>query len=134
MLLTVVAYQNLVTYPRLKSAANSPQVLPWASINIGTYGSSEPAITADPGKGFLVLVRIPPDGGYVRYSADIYSPSGKLEWSLTIPAATGQDQWPIAVPGADRQPGTYLIAVRGIAADGTSKEMGQGSFELKIQK
>jgi len=134
MLLTVVAYQNLVTYPRLKSAANSPQVLPWASINIGTYGSSEPAITAAPGKGFLVLVRIPPDGGYVRYSADIYSPSGKLEWSLTIPAATGQDQWPIAVPGADRQPGTYLIAVRGIAADGTSKEMGQGSFELKIQK
>jgi hypothetical protein len=134
MLLAVVAYQNLVTYPGLKSAANSPQVLPWASINVGSYGSTEPVIAAAPGKGFLVLVRIPPESSYVKYSADLYNPSGKLEWSLTIPAVTGQDQWPIAVPGADRQPGTYLIAVHGFAADGTSKEMGQGSFELKIQK
>jgi hypothetical protein len=134
VLLVTVAYQNLVTYPELKSAANRPQVLPLASVNIGMYGSEEPVLHAAPGKGFLIMVRIPPEAGYVKYSADLYNPSGKLESSLTFPAAVDQDHWPIAVPGADRQPGTYMIAVRGITADGTSKEMGQGSFDLKIQK
>ena len=134
MLLAVVGYQNLVTYPRMEQTLNHPQVMPWGSVNIGTYGANGPEITTAPGKGFLVFVRIPPEGGYARYTADLYNPAGKLEWSLTIPATTSQDQWPIAVPGADRQPGTYTVAVRGTAADGTSKEMGRGAFELHIQK
>jgi hypothetical protein len=133
VLLAVVGYQNLVTYPRLQQAVSNPQILPWGSLNIGTYGSAGQEITIVPGKGFLVFVRIPPEGGFTRYTADLYNPAGKLEWSLTIPAATSQDQWPIAVPPAQRQPGTYTVAVRGAAADGTSKELGRASFELKIQ-
>ena len=39
LLLAVIGYQNLVTYPRMQMALDSPRVLPWASVNIGTYGS-----------------------------------------------------------------------------------------------
>ena len=134
LLLAVVGYQNLVTYPRMKQALSHPQVLPWTSVNIGTLGATEQQITTAPGKGFLVFVRIPPQSDYSRYTANLYNPAGKLEWSLTIPATTTQDQWPVAVPGADRQAGTYTLVVHGTATDGISKEVGQGSFELQIQK
>jgi anti-sigma factor RsiW len=134
VLLVVVAYQNLVTYPQLQQALNRPQVLPWASVNVGTWGAGGPAITTAPGKGFLLFIRIPPDSAYANYRADLYNPAGKLEWSLTIPAVAGQDQWPVEIPGANREAGTYALAVRGISATGESKEIGRASFELQIQK
>src|SRR5215471_5245547 len=43
LLLLVVGYQNLVTYPRLEQALHEPQVLPWASVNLGTWGAGGPA-------------------------------------------------------------------------------------------
>lgn len=133
LLLAVVGYQNLVTYPQLQQALNRPQVLPWAPVNVGTWGSGGPVIAASPGQGFLLFVRIPPDGSYSNYTADLYSPAGKVEWSLTIPVTAGQDQWPVQVPGANREAGTYTLAVRGVTAAGESKEVGRTSFELKIQ-
>ena len=133
-LLIIVAYQNLVTYPRLEQALNRPQILPWASLNTRTRGGSSPVITVPRGRSFLLFVNIPPDNLYVRYIADLYNPAGKLEWSLTFPAASAQDQWPVQVPGADREAGTYTLTVRGVTATGESKEVGRTSLELQIQK
>jgi len=134
LLLAVIAYQNLVTYPQMQQALNHPQVLPWASVNLGTWGSAGPVITTSPGKGFLLFVRIPPGGRYSRYTLDLYDPSKKLTWSLTIPADSAQDQWPIQAPAADRQAGTYTLAVRGTNENGENQELGRASFELQIQK
>jgi hypothetical protein len=134
ILLAVVGYQNLVMYPELHAALIRPQVLPWTSVAVGTWGSAAPAITVPQGSGFLLFVRIPPDGGYARYKADLYNPKGKLEWSLTFPAIPGRDQWPVQVPAANRESGTYKIAVRGVTAAGESKDLGPASFELQIQK
>jgi len=134
LLLAVIAYQNLVTYPGMQQALNSPQVLPWASVNVGTWGSGGPVIPVRPGEGFLLFVRIPPDGGYSRYVADLYNPAGKLEWSLTIPASSAQDQWPVQVPGANRVAGSYILVVRGVTAARESKEVGRASFELQVSK
>ncbi len=143
-LLVVIGYQNLVTYPQMQQALNQPQLLPWASVNVGTYGSEGPVVTTRPGEGFLLFVRIPPDGSYSRYAAELYDPAGKAEWSLTIPAVSAQDtsaqdrsaqdQWPVRVPGANRAAGSYTLAVRGITTAGESKEVGRASFELQIQK
>jgi hypothetical protein len=129
----VIGYQNLVTYPKMQAAVNSPRVLPWASVNVGTWGSGGPVIPTRPGEGFLLFVRIPPDGGYSHYVADLYNPAGKLEWSLTIPASSAQDQWPVQVPGARRTAGSYALVVRGVTAAGETKEVGRASFELQIQ-
>ena len=134
MLLAVVGYQNLVTYPQLQAALKQPRVLPMASVNLGTWGAGGPALTTAQGKGFLLFVRIPLDGIYDHYTADLINPAGKLEWSLTIPAVAGQDQWPVEVPGANREAGTYTLAVHGVTATGESKDVGRTSFELQIQK
>jgi hypothetical protein len=134
LLLAVIGYQNLVTYPRLQQALNSPRVLPFASINVGTWGPGGQTISTPAGEGFLLFVRIPPAGGYSEYVADLHDPAGKLEWSLTIPASPTQDEWPVQVPGAKREAGSYTLVVRGITAAGESKEVGRESFELQIQK
>src|SRR6266436_1169836 len=77
LLLAVIGYQNLVTYPKMQQAANRPRVLPWASVNVGTWGSGGPVIPTRLGEGFLLFVRIPPDGSYSRYVADLYNAAGK---------------------------------------------------------
>lgn len=134
VLLAVVAYQNLVTVPQMQLAISSPQVLPWASVNVGTFGSDGPVVAARRGQGFLLFVRIPPEGIYTRYTAELYNPAGKVEWSVTIPASSTQDQWPVQVPGANREAGSYSMRVRGVNTTGESEEIGQASFELQIQK
>jgi len=134
LLLVTIGYQNLVTYPQLRQELNSPQVLPFASVNVGTWGAGGPLITISPGEGFLLFVRIPPEEGYSHYTAELYNPAGKVEWSLTIPATSTQDQWPVRVPGANRKAGSYILKVRGVTAAGESKEVGGASFELQIQK
>jgi hypothetical protein len=134
LLLAVVGYQNLVTYPRFQSEINRPRVLPAVSVNVGTWGAGGPSTIVPEGKGLLLFVRIPPDGAYARYSADLYSPSGKLEGSFTIVPAAGQDQWPVTVPAIHREAGTYTMAVHGITAGGERKDLGTTSFELQIQR
>jgi hypothetical protein len=133
LLLLVAGYQNLVTLPRLRSDAGQPQVLPSASVNVETYGGGSP--TAVPaGKGLVLFVRIPPDGSYARYTAELHSPGGKLEGSFAIAATPGQDQWTVVVPTVPREAGTYTIAVHGITAAGESKDLGNTPFELQIQR
>ena len=135
LLLAVLGYQNLVSYPHLQEAVNRPQVLPWGSINVSTRGADVPVISVPRGNGFLLFVRIPPESGYSHYTADLHNPSGKLEWSLTIPPASGEDMWPVQVPAANREAGKYTIVVNGISADGKSTEIGfPAPFELQIQK
>jgi hypothetical protein len=134
VLLAVVGYQNMVTYPQMSKALNTPEVLQWGSVNIGTYSASGEDITTAPGKGFLVFVRIPPQTGYSQRNVDLYNPAGQMEWSVSIPGVATQDRWPVAVPGKDRQPGTYKLVVRGTTASGTVEELGQGTFELHISK
>jgi hypothetical protein len=133
-LLVIVLFQNLVTYPHFEAALHQPQIMPWTAVNVGTWGAGGPTITAKQGQSFLLFVRIPPESGFERYTADLYNPNEKLEWSLTFPAIAGQDQWPMQVPGSQREPGTYTLKVRGITAAGETKDLGRTSFDLQIVK
>jgi len=132
-LLLVIVYQRAVVVPGLESALHQPQVLPWAQVNVGTYGAG-PIITIPKGRDFLLFVRIPADGSYTRYTAELYNHDGKREWSLTIPAELQQDQWSVRVPTADREAGSYILDVNGVTAAGDHREIGKASFELQIQK
>jgi anti-sigma factor RsiW len=133
LLLVVVGYQNLVTFPHLKQALAQPQLLPWATVNVGTYAGDGTAIFTTRGKGFVLFVRIPPDPDCTTYRADLYNPAGKLEWSLAMPAAASQDRYPVEVPGANRPAGTYTLAVHGVTATGETRNIGSSSFQLNVQ-
>ena len=133
LLIVVIGYQNLVTFSASRQPLR-PQVMPWASVNVGTWGAGGPVIEAKPGQGFLLFVRIPPDNAYLSYAADLYNSAGKLEWSLAFPANAGQDQWPLQVPGSNWQAGTYTLKVRGTTPAGDSKDLGRTSFDLQIRR
>jgi hypothetical protein len=118
-LLAVIGYQNLVTYPHLKLAANSPQIVTWASINVSTRaGTSTIRISPHPGEGFHLIMNIPPQSGYASYAFDLSSPSGRLKWSRTVPAASSDEARSIYVPGSNHEQGTYNLAVQGITTTG----------------
>lgn len=133
-LLIVVAYQNLVTYPQLKQLASSPQILPWASINVSTRGANTIQVSPSVREGFHLLVNIPPDSHYTSYTFDLSSPSGKLDWSRTVPATSSDDARSIYVPGANQEQGIYRLAVRGTAASGERSDLGHYSIEVQIRK
>jgi len=129
MLLAVIAYQN---WPSHRSG--SPQVLQAAYLNMGSRGGNVPSISARQNEGFLLRVSVLPAGSYSSYSADIYSPDGKLQWALDLPYTAEADSYFIQIPGGRHQEGTYAVAVRGIGTDHASTELGRGNFELHIQK
>ena len=133
LLLAVVGYQNLVTYPHLMQAANQPQVGPWASINVSTRGVTPTVIKARRGEGFGLLVNLPPEEGFASYAADLYNPAQKLEWSGPISAATSEEGRQIYIPGRGDQPGTYTLVVRGITTAGESKQVSRHSIDLQVQ-
>jgi Putative zinc-finger len=132
-LLLIVGYQNLVSIPHIKEAVNQPRLLPWASVNVGTYGDENQEIVSNAGKGFLLFVRIPPDSNYSSYTANLFGPTGKLEWALPVPAKTTSDQWPVAVPGGNLEDGTYSLSVQGTTSSGQTREVGRTSFHLQVQ-
>jgi hypothetical protein len=134
VLLVVVGYQNLVTYPQLKQLASSPQILPWASINVSTRGTSTTQISTRPGEGFHLLVNIPPDSHFASYTFDLSSPSGRLEWSRTTPAAASDEARSIYVPGASQEQGIYTLAVRGNTTANGNSDLGRYSIDVQIQK
>jgi|SRR5579872_156911 len=134
VLLAVVGYQNLITYPQLKQLASSPQILPWASINVSTRGTSTTEISTRVGQGFHLLVNIPPESSYTSYTFNLASPDGKLDWSRTVPAASSDEARSIYVPGANQEQGIYTLAVHGNTGTGQSSDLGHYSVEVQIQK
>ena len=65
----------------------------------GNVGRGGHATTVPEGKGLVLYLRIPPDGAYARYTAELYNPGGKPEGSFTIAPDAGQDLWSVTVPG-----------------------------------
>jgi hypothetical protein len=137
LLAGIVAYQNFVVHPTPKQqqAAVAPQILPAISlISVSTRGGGRPAVlNIQPGGAFLLFVDVPPDTRFSSYVGELYSPSGKREWSLPISAAATRDTLPISVPPGLKTAGTYKLTVSGVAADGSSVEVGRYPFELQFR-
>jgi hypothetical protein len=133
LLLAVIGYQNLVTYPSLVATSNQPQVGPWASVNVSTRGTTEIAMRVHRGEGFGVLVNLPPEDGFASYTADLYNPAGKKEWSRQIATASHEETRQIYIPGHDLESGTYTLVVNGITPGGESKELSRHPIEVQIQ-
>ena len=137
LLLIVVGYQNLITYPRLHQAAltaNLPSVLPSVSlISANARGASRATLTVHKNDPFLIYLDVPPDRRFTSYEAALYGPSGKEEWSLAIPSEKVNDTLPIHVPPSHNGAGVYTVVVTGLTAPDQRSEVGRYPFELKVQ-
>jgi hypothetical protein len=133
LLLVVMGYQNLVTLPQLGKELHQPQLLPAATLNLLTYGANSAPLVIHAGQGFLLNVIVPPGHHYSAYRVDLYNPAGKMEASIPVKDSP-EDTWSISFPEADRQSGTYKLAVHGLTDSGGDVEVGASSFEVQVQK
>lgn len=138
-LLLVLGYQNLVTFPALRAAANQPRLLAWAPLHGATRGGAPMIVMADRKNGVALPVDLPPQpgvGAYASYSFDLYDPQGKLAWTgqAAAPAsdAGNGQQLSLAIPGSMLQSGSYAIAVSGISAHGERTAIDKYAFDLRL--
>lgn len=128
-LLCVVAYQNAVLYPRLKTEIaqlNRPSILsPLFLVGGNTRGGSTPTVTLSRAKPLLLSVDIPTGEQYARYFCVLVGSSGSVMWSLPVTTDQARDTVPIVVPADSLSHGDYTLIVQGYA-----KEAGKAPADL----
>lgn len=135
----VVGYQNLVTYPALRTAANQPRLLPSAPLHGNTRGGGHLTIAADRKHGVSLPVDVlgsMTSAAYSSYSVDLVNQQGKLVWTDSITAPTESESasqsFSLAIPGATLENGQYTIVVSGVAPTGERSPINRYSFEIRM--
>ncbi len=136
-LLLVVGYQNLVSYPALRTAASQPRIIPWTPLHGAMRGNANQPITADHRNGVALPVDLPPQpsmGAFASYSFDLYDPQGKPVWSGVASASdAGEDQrLSLVIPGSMLRDGTYTVAVSAVTVHGERTAIDRYSFDLHL--
>jgi hypothetical protein len=145
VLMLLVGYQNLVTLPALRVAANQPRLLPWVPLRGSMRGGAHLALTADREHGVALPVDLPgqfdqpgqqPNAGYTAFAFDLYGPDGKLAWSGVAPAPGQSDglapRLSLVIPGRTLRNGAYSVAVSGIATNGERTLIERTTFDLRL--
>jgi len=139
--LLVIAYQNVVVYPRLTgqiAQLSAPEILPSLSLVNGNSrgGGDASPVTVSKAKPFLLLVDVPTQDRFMSYTCSLYSPSGSLAWHVQVSAEEAKDTVSIRVPGVEKVGGTYTLIVRGDAdraSTGPAVELAHYRFNLNVQ-
>lgn len=132
-LLLVVGYQNLVTYPALRTASTEPRLLPSVALHAGSRSGDHTLVEADRKQGVVLQVDVPEQATYATYAVDLYDPQGKLAWTRKISAtavAAEDGTLSLMIPGAGLQQGSYSLAVSGVALSGQPKELARRAFDI----
>jgi hypothetical protein len=130
--LLVVAYQNVVVYPRFRTEIaelQAPEILPSISLVGGnSRGGQSPAATVGATHPFLLSFDIPTQDRFSSYTCLLYSPSGSLAWRVDVSAQAAKDTVSIRVP-ANGLSGVYTLTVQGNSA-GTAVDLAHYRFTL----
>ena len=138
--LLVIAYQNVVVYPRLTrqiSQSSAPEILPSLSLVGGnSRGGQVPSLTVGTSQPFLLFLDIPTQDRFSTYTCSLYSPSGKLTWHVEVSSQQAKDTISIRIPAVDRMDGKYSLLVQGnldASHPGTSIDLAHYDFALRSQ-
>ena len=137
VLLAVVAYQNLATFPKLRESAASvqtPQLLPAVSLMANVRGGNAQVISLPRNKPFLLYVDVPPaQNSQVSYLAELQDPEGNVEWSLPVPNEAARDTVSLRVPPVHGKAGNYTLVVSSTGGDKGKEVVARYPFELRFQ-
>jgi hypothetical protein len=140
-LLAVIGYQNLVTFPALRTSASRPSVVPSTPMYGATRGGAKTTVTADRAHGISLPVDLPLDPGigtFVSYSFELKDPAGKLAWSGSIqapkPDPSGDVPLSVVIPGSMLESGTYSLSISGAASDGKLTPIQRYVFDVSLTR
>ncbi len=138
--LLVIAYQNIVVYPRLTgqiAQLSTPEILPSLSLVGGnSRGGQIPSITVRSAQPFLVFMDIPAQERFSSYTCTMYPPSGRPTWHVQVSAQQAKDTVSLRIPAIHRMNGTYSMLVQGNldpSHPGAPVDLARYSFVLKSQ-
>jgi anti-sigma factor RsiW len=138
-MLLVLVFQNVVTFPALREAANQPRIVPVAPLHGATRGGNHLTLTADRTHGVALPVDLSVEAGMtpaVSYSFDLRDPQGKVAWTGAAPAtaqeSTGDQPLSIVIPGGMLRNGTYSLSVTSVAANGERTPIQQYIFDIVV--
>jgi anti-sigma factor RsiW len=134
-LLLVVGYQNLVTFPSLRTASTEPRLAPSVALHVGSRGGVHTVVEADRKQGVVLQVDVPEQAAYATYAVDLYDPQGKLAWTrkISATAVTAEDgTLSLIIPGAGLQQGSYSLAVSGVTPSGQPTELARRAFDIHL--
>jgi hypothetical protein len=137
-LLAVVSYQNLVTYPALRGAADQPRILPLVPMH-GDMRGGHLTITTDRKHGISLPLDLSGStnaASYASYSLDLLDPDGKLQWTSSVPASGEYEStvqlYSLAIPGATLRNGLYTIVVSGVEPHGERTMIDRYVIEIHL--
>jgi len=137
-LLLVIGYQNLVTYPALRTEATEPRLLSSVALHAGTRGGEPAVVEADRTQGVELRVELPEHAAYSTYAVDLYDPQGKLAWTHNFSAALSgaqDDTLSLMIPGAGLKQGSYVLAISGTSSadpKGPRTEIERQAFTIQF--
>jgi hypothetical protein len=135
LLLVVVGYQNLVTFPAMRGALAEdrvPKILPTASlVSSVARGSTPSVVKVHRGKQFSLPVDIQAQSAFESYVIELQNPAGGVQWSLPVSSESAKNTVLIGVPGLN-EAGRYEVVVLGRNAQGQDSEIGRYPFELQF--
>ncbi|MGA9507067.1 MAG: zf-HC2 domain-containing protein [Candidatus Sulfotelmatobacter sp.] len=135
ILLIVVGYQNLVTYPALKGALaenRAPRILPAAAlVSSATRGAEPTSIEVRAGEPFLLPLDIPPQNAYQSYIVELQNPAAVVQWSLPVSSELVKSTLTIGAPGVEKA-GRYEVVVLGRNGRGENSEVGRYPFDVRF--
>jgi hypothetical protein len=134
--LLVIAYQNVVVYPRFKTEIaelKAPEILPQVSLVGGnSRGGQIPVAKVGSGQPFLLLLDIPTEDRFSSYTCLLYSASGSLAWRVEVSPQQARDTVSIRVPSTGQGAGEYTLTVQGNMA-GSPVDLAHYRFTLSGQ-
>jgi hypothetical protein len=140
-LLAVIGYQNFVTLPGLRQAANEPQLAPLTPLRGAVRGSAHQnqKLTTTRKLGLALPVDLLPVDmsatSFVSYAFTLTGPDGKVAWTATVPAsANANSQMSLGIPGRVLTNGTYTVTVAGIGQDGARTNTERYVFDVSVSE
>ena len=138
-LVLLVAYQNVVVIPDMKtslSSAASPQVLATTILRPGEVRGGQGAVVkATKGQPILISLDIPPHQSVLFYNCELLSQSGKREVAFRVQGSDVTDSMQVLLPSGGLTAGNYTILVRGGGDNSaTGPEIARYPFTLEFTK
>jgi hypothetical protein len=124
VLLAIIAYQGLVSIPRIESAlskATTPtSIAAFSLLGGSSRGEALVPVVVKPGEPFALYVDIPPRPAFRLYTLDVESAIGAFEFSLPVSASQAQNTVEVFVPAGRLGPGDYVVSIRGTQSESGS--------------
>jgi hypothetical protein len=136
--LVVMVYQNMVTFPRLRTEVakvEMPAVLPTISLVGGnSRGGSMPSAATNGATSILLMVDIPTQERFSRYICALYTPQHQLIGTVQVSAEQAKDTVSVRAPVQSGVYGTYSLEIRGeqVAGSASASEPALASYTYTL--